>query len=58
MTVTVWIHSYRSTIATHDSVMQQKAAQLGQRMSREHGVEQAVSLIHQYLGLPKVETVR
>lgn len=52
-----WLAS-AMTIATHDSVMQQKAAQLGRKMSRENGVEQAVSLIHQSLGLPQVEPPR
>ena len=36
-------------IATSDSVMQQKAAQLGMSIRSENGVEQAVAIIHQYL---------
>lgn len=34
-------------IAISDAVMQQKAAQLGLKISSENGVAQAVSIIHQ-----------
>lgn len=34
---------------TRDSIMQQKAAQLGVRIRSENGVEQAIAVIHQYL---------
>ncbi len=36
-------------ITTSDLVMQQKATQLGLKISGENGVEQAVAIIHQYL---------
>lgn len=34
---------------TNDAIMQQKAAQLGMKISSENGVGQAISVIHQYL---------
>ena len=37
------------SIAISDAVMQQKAVQLGLKISSENGVAQAVSIIHQYL---------
>lgn len=36
-------------IVTSDAAMQQKAAQLGQKIRSENGVEQAVAIIHEYL---------
>jgi len=36
-------------IAATNNSMQQKAAQLGERIRRENGVEEAVAIIHQYL---------
>lgn len=40
------------TIALSDTVMQQKAAQLGLKIRSENGVEQAIAIIHQYLQNP------